>query len=148
MFKIIKPYKTPGQKRLDRLNVLLENGVISACLNNEKAYKSASIAFLKRLVKDVGQILVDDLEDPYITRYKVSFGSGDLSAPDDPNLYFMTYAGKGVAVYIVGDFAGNDVKLQCRNIKAMEDYGGDFNNRLSTQKPYEEIVATIAKMAS
>ena len=139
--------KSSGQKKLDALNEIFMQPEISEFIGNKREFKKRSMAFLRQLLKDVGQYLSDQLEEPGIAESKVSFNPGGPAIAGDPSLFFITRWGNGVAVYICGGrYCGLD-PIMYRTIKSMKDYTGGNNQWQSANVPYDEIVRTIALCA-
>ena len=137
---------TAGQKKLDTMNVHLLSGEISEYAGNKGAFKSASIAFLKQLSKDIDQRL-EKVCNARLIETRTTFNPGGPAIAGNPSLYFMTDMGTGIAVYISEGFHGNPKNIMYRTIRHMSDYCGGNNCWLSAQESYEHIVEKIAKAA-
>jgi len=117
---------------------MLNQEEISVYAGNKNEYKTASLSFLRQLIKDIGLKIA-------VTDSKVSFNPGGPAVAGDPSLYFMSDQGKGLAVYITEGIPCRDsYRILYRVIKAMDDHHGEANQWMTVNIPYESMVTELA----
>jgi len=144
---MIKTAMTLGQENLNNLNFFLSQPWLCEYAGNKDGFKDASLTFLRQLLKDVEQILVDKWADSPIADYKISFNPCRPGNAGDPSLYFVTSWNMGVALHISERLAISGLKLKCSEIKTMNDRPVS-PSWLSVRASYESIVNAVVRMVT
>ena len=122
-------------KEYQELLKVVKKGPINYDLDRKKEFKKKSMAFLRRLAKDLG---VNDKD--------ISFNSMGIAVSGEATLMGMWTSDNGIYVNI------SDDTLMFRSVKHIKDYTGGSNNFIwsswnsNYSMEYEEVLDKMLKL--
>lgn len=122
-------------KEYNDLLKVVKEGPINYDLDRKKEFKKKSMAFLKRLAKDLDLISKD-----------IHFNASGIAVSGETTLMGMWKDGNGIYINI------SDDTFMFRSIKHNKDYSGGNNNFIwsswnsNYSKGYEDVLSSILKL--